>query len=123
MELLCTLGILAIVAALATPPLHRWVARHTVALQASALTSALRLARSEAIRRGQRVSLCAAVGTPDAPRCQTRTRDWSQGWLVFVDRNANLAYDTGDELLFRQEPLPGAIEVQFGFGSGTAPLG
>lgn len=103
-ELLCTLGILAIVAALATPPLHRWVARHTVALQASALTSALRLARSEAIRRGQRVSLCAAVGTPDAPRCQTRTRDWSQGWLVFVDEGATpRQWDEGERLIAVQD--------------------
>ncbi|MFZ4550797.1 MAG: GspH/FimT family pseudopilin [Aquabacterium sp.] len=107
-ELLCTLGILAIVAALATPSLQGWVARHTVTTQTSTLTSALRLARSEAIRRGQRVSLCAATGDPNSPRCQTRARDWSKGWLVFVDEGATpRQWDEGEQLIAVQDALRG----------------
>ena len=48
--------------------------------------------------------------------------DWRLGWLVFVDRNGNLVYDAGDELLLRQGPLAAGIEVRFGFTSGAKPL-
>ena len=49
------------------------------------LVGALNMARSEAIKRGVRVTLCKSAD-PDAttPACAPGAA-WNQGWLVFVD--------------------------------------
>ncbi|WP_312438298.1 GspH/FimT family pseudopilin [Janthinobacterium sp.] len=113
LELLAVLTISALLASAALPGLQEMLARQRLRAASNDLFSAIELTRAQAMARGRRVLMMPAG---------SGGLDWRTGWLVFVDRNANLAYDTGDELLFRQEPLPGAIEVQFGFGSGTAPL-
>lgn len=112
LELLAVLSIAALLASAVLPSLQEMLARQRLRAASQDLFSAIELTRAQAMARGRRVLMMPAGGG----------LDWRAGWLVFVDRNANLAYDTGDELLFRQGPLPGAIEVQFGFTSGTAPL-
>ena len=112
LELLAVLSITALLASAAVPGLQEMLAHQRLRAASQDLFSAIELTRAQAMARGRRVLMMPAGGG----------LDWRAGWLVFVDRNANLAYDAGDELLFRQGPLPGAMEVQFGFTSGTAPL-
>lgn len=112
-ELLAVLAMAALLAAAAMPGLQHLLARQQVRAAATDLFSAIELTRAQAMARGQRVLLMPAGpgGT-----------DWGTGWLVFIDRNANLAFDDGDELLFRQGPLPAGITAQFAFSSATAPF-
>lgn len=112
LELLAVLSMTALLAAAVLPSLQEMLARQRLRAASQDVFSAIELTRAQAMARGRRVLMMPAGGG----------LDWRAGWLVFVDRNANLAYDTGDELLFRQGPLADAIEVQFGFGSGAAPL-
>ena len=113
LEMLAVLAIAALLAAAALPSLQQVLARQQVRAAATDLFSAIELTRAQAMARGRRVLLVPAGpgGT-----------DWRMGWLVFIDRNVNLAYDGDDELLFRQGPLPAGITVQFAFSSATAPL-
>lgn len=113
LELLAVLAIAALLAAAALPSLQHVLARQQVRAAARDLFSAIELTRAQAMARGRRVLLMPAGsgGT-----------DWSAGWLVFIDSNANLAFDGGDELLFRQDPLPAGITVQFVFSSATVPF-
>ena len=113
LELLAVLAIAALMAAAAMPGLQQVLARQQVRAAATDLFSAIELTRAQAMARGQRVLLMPAGpgGT-----------DWGTGWLVFIDRNANLAFDDGDELLFRQGPLPAGITAQFAFSSATVPF-
>ena len=113
LELLAVLAIAALLAAAAMPSLQQVLARQQVRAAATDLFSAIELTRAQAMARGQRVLLMPAGpgGT-----------DWRTGWLIFIDRNASLAFDGDDELLFRQGPLPEGITAQFAFSSATAPF-
>ena len=111
LELLAVLAIAALLMSLGLPALSELLARQHLRATATDLFSAIELTRAQAMARGRRVLLMPA-GAGGA--------DWRQGWLVFIDRNNNLAYDGGDELLLRQAPLPDGMSVSFVFTSGTA---
>ncbi|WP_319633472.1 GspH/FimT family protein [Janthinobacterium sp. FT14W] len=113
LELLAVLAIAALLAAAALPSLQQVLARQQVRAAATDLFSAIESTRAQAMARGRRVLLMPAGpgGT-----------DWRTGWLAFIDRNANLVFDDGDELLLRQGPLPAGITAQFAFSSATAPF-
>ncbi|MCI5107094.1 MAG: GspH/FimT family protein [Pseudomonadales bacterium] len=63
------------------------------------MLTTLNLARSEAIKRGQDVSICAS---DDGADCDEDA--WSEGWIVFVDNNGDAdgtagSVDGGDEII------------------------
>ena len=79
-ELLVTLAVAAILLGVAAPSFRDVVQRNRQESALYALTGSLQLARSEAIKRSTRVSVCAR-GAGDGV-CGT---SWSRGWQVFVD--------------------------------------
>lgn len=113
LEVLAVLSIAALLAAAALPSLQQMLARQQLRAATGDLFSAIELTRSQAMARGQRVLLMPAG---------SGGMDWRTGWLVFIDQNASLAFDGGDELLFRQGPLAAGITVQFAFSSAATPL-
>jgi type IV fimbrial biogenesis protein FimT len=90
-ELSVVLAVMAIAATFATPSFVAWHLRDQVDARARALVSTLSLARSEAVKRGARVTLCRI----DAARrcltpgktCDGGAADWSCGWALFVERD------------------------------------
>lgn len=97
-ELAVTMAIAAILAAIAVPSMQQFLAGRAVDAQAQELSAALRLARSEALKRGMEVSICAASAT-NASTCSGDTK-WVNGWVVFYDDNANGSLD-GDDAAIR----------------------
>lgn len=93
-EMMITISIAAILLSLAVPSFSAMQRRSQINTQTNALVSGLALARSEASKRGQRVSMCARNGT----LC-TASTDWSNGWLAFLDLNGNGNLDAGEDLL------------------------
>ncbi|TKC91123.1 prepilin-type N-terminal cleavage/methylation domain-containing protein [Trinickia terrae] len=91
-ELLIVAVIMAFLAVMATPSFVAWRIRDQVDARARVLVSSLNYARSEAIRRGVRVTLCRidAARRCLAPRvaCDGGALDWSCGWAVTTDGNA-----------------------------------
>jgi type IV fimbrial biogenesis protein FimT len=89
-ETLLVVTILVLTAVLATPSLIAWHVRDQVEARAQALLSTLSYARSEATRRGARVTVCRI----DAMRrclasgqaCRPTVADWACGWAVMVER-------------------------------------
>ena len=77
-ELMVALAVLAILLSLAAPSFSNLLASNRLSTQASELIGALNLARSEAVRRAQPVSLRAS----DAD-------NFTKGWAVFTDGNAD----------------------------------
>ena len=55
------------------------------------------LARSEAIKRGARVSICRSADS--GTTCDPSNSNWSAGWVVFVNPNNNDAIDSGEEVI------------------------
>ncbi|MGI9281394.1 MAG: GspH/FimT family pseudopilin [Endozoicomonas sp.] len=54
------------------------------------------LARSEAIKRGENVSMCRSQ---NGMSCDTSDSNWKAGWLVFVNPNNNNSVDPGEDVI------------------------
>jgi type IV fimbrial biogenesis protein FimT len=89
-ETLVAVAILAVIAVMTTPSFVAWHVRDQVDARARALLSTLSYARSEAVRRGVRVTVCRvdAAGhcLAAGQACRTGVADWSCGWAVTVER-------------------------------------
>lgn len=104
-EMMVTIAIVAIMLALAAPAMQQFVAQKAVSSASDELVSALRFARSEALKRSAPVSICGNSGGTDAgsAKCST-TNDWTKGWIIFADRDSDGAFTNGtDELLRVQQ--------------------
>lgn len=82
LELMTGIAVMGILLVIAVPSFSSIMRNSQIAAESGNLVAALTLARSEAIKRGVRVSACAA--TADQTACDT-TGKWDNGWLVFED--------------------------------------
>ena len=99
-ELMVTIVVLAILLSVAVPSFWNVIQSNRVTAQANELVTALNFARSEAVKRGEIVSLCA-TNQADTPACATSGSDsWSDGWLVFLNPGQNANYSNyGNDVL------------------------
>ena len=80
-------------------------------LVAMVILAALHLARSEAIKRAMRVTLCKTSSAAAAtPSCDTAA-SWQQGWLVFVDGDTRGVVDGGDLPMWVQHRSPPEVSI------------
>jgi type IV fimbrial biogenesis protein FimT len=118
-ELVITVAIVSILLAIAAPAMTSFLAEQAAAGNADEFAAAVRFSRTEAIKRGRAVTMCASSDpAADAPECDAD--DWGSGWAisdgttVLRVQNALRSMDsaTGDEtsLTFLQNGLitPGA---------------
>lgn len=84
-ELLVVLAIVGIVASIGLPMLQASSRGQRMEIQARTLAASVRLARSEAIKRNGRVTLCASS---NGTGCATSGR-WDQGWIVLATLTDN----------------------------------
>lgn len=108
MELFVVVAILATLVGVAVPGMRQWVDSTRIGTQVRAFLSDLQLTRTEAIRRGERVVLCAAT----MPETCSDLPGWHQGWLMFVDINNNAQVDQGEVILRHQGPSPAGWSIQ-----------
>lgn len=106
-ELMVTLAVLVILVAVGAPELSRFIAQRGVVAQADTVIADLQFARSEAMKRGLPVTLCLSANpTATTPSCAAASKDWSTGWIIFVDRLAAAgAYQEKEELLRVQQGI------------------
>jgi type IV fimbrial biogenesis protein FimT len=107
-ELLIAMSIAAILFGIAAPALSGAIASGRAAGVRADLLASLATAGTRSGTSGTRVVLCPTI---DAENCSDDT-DWSQGWLVFMDPNANRELDGGERLLHLQPPLPGHVHLR-----------
>ena len=94
-ELMITLVVLGILLLVAVPNFGSFVAQSRVDAVKEKLISSIGLARSEAIKRGAQVVICRrnAGANTCAGTATSGASNWSNGWLVYLDQNADLAID------------------------------
>jgi len=112
-ELLIVLSIVGILVALSAPSFQDTIESANTNSQIKVMLTTLNLARSEAIKRGQDVALCAS---DDGADCDEDA--WSEGWLVFVDNNGDAdgtagSVDVGDEIIRVYDSLGAASVLTF----------
>lgn len=83
-ELMITLAVAAVLAAIAAPAFNQLALGSTLRSHANDLAAGALLARSEAIKRNQPVTLCASS---NGTAC---TGSWSSGWIVMTGSGAVL---------------------------------
>jgi len=100
-EMIVTVSIVAILASIAVPSFSSLLERNRATVAANEMVSALLLARSEAVKRRNNVTVCTSV---DQTTCAGNgEKDFSNGWIVFVDcdkdRVVDVAVDCGNAAL------------------------
>jgi type IV fimbrial biogenesis protein FimT len=84
-ELLCTLGIAALLLGLGVPSFHWLVLDSRRTADVNAFVLAVQVARTEAAKRGETVVLCPSV---DGLRCAGDEQSYGAGWIVFADQDS-----------------------------------
>ncbi len=108
-ELMITLTVAAILAAVAIPNMRTFLWNNRISSTANDLLHSIQVARTEAIKRQNgSVSVCA---TPDASSAVSDASlacsygNFSQ-WFVFYDQNSNGVHDNGEPVLGRGGAAP-----------------
>lgn len=100
LELMVVLGLTLTLATLALPSWRGLMVRWALESEAQTLLDDLRYARTQAIVRGQAVSICPTV---DGVVCADQA-DWGRGWMIFLDAEANRVSGPGKSVLRRHQP-------------------
>ncbi len=124
-ELMITLAVAAIVFAIALPAFDDFVRNNRRAGAVNEFIAAANLARSEALRRASRMTLCRTNDPTNAsPTCGAGGSGvgWEDGWIIFNDRNANPGdtvnvRDAGEEIIKVSQALGGDISIH-----GNSPV-
>ncbi|WP_185955422.1 GspH/FimT family pseudopilin [Tepidiphilus sp. J10] len=107
-ELMVTIVVLAILLAIGIPSFATLIASNRLTSATNELIASLQTARTEALRRNARVTVCPA--DPTATACSGA---WRDGWMAFVDQTPGNAPapESAADILFRGGPLPTGIVV------------
>lgn len=106
-ELVITLSILAILVSLAAPGFNRLFEKNNLAQTRDKILDSISFARSEAIKRGYNVKLCASS---DLTSCD-KENQWSHGWIVLAstDQQGEPTDNEQDMLLIRAQKVSAPI--------------
>jgi type IV fimbrial biogenesis protein FimT len=92
-------AVVVILATIALPSYRTIIRNARLTTQIYDFNATLNFARSEAVKRGLSVTVCPST---DQANCTANTQ-WEQGWIVFVDADADATKSTTDtrEVLLR----------------------
>ena len=96
-EMLVVSAIVAVMLVIAVPSYTSLTARNALTSKMNEVVGAMQIARSEAVTRNNRVTLCRRNAN-DTDTCDAGG-GWQNGWLVFVDPDADGTVDTGETIL------------------------
>jgi type IV fimbrial biogenesis protein FimT len=109
-ELLTVVALVVIGLSLALPDLSSFIRRNQISGATNELMAAMTFARTEAIKRGAPVVICASSNSTGAsPSC---TGNWEQGYIVFVDTNAGGTRQTAEEVLRAAPASSARVTIQ-----------
>jgi len=91
-EMIVTVSIVAILSSIAAPSFRGMLENNRATVEANELVSGLLLARSEALKRRNNVTLCTSI---DQTTCAGNGEtNFAKGWIVFQDCNDTQVLDT-----------------------------
>jgi type IV fimbrial biogenesis protein FimT len=106
-ELMIALSVASIMVTTAVPSYSAVVHKHRISAATTQLYVSLDTARSTALKRRSAVRVCPSA---DGSSCRN-DGDWSDGWLIFEDVNANNTPDTA-EIIQLVDGFDGEINIQ-----------
>lgn len=124
-EVMVVIAVAATLSLLAMPALSKLVASSRTNSHVNAFVTDARLARNEAMRLGQVVTMCRAED-PEATQVQcrddTESGGWQGGWIVFVDADGSKQVDAGETVLKIQQSLSDSGGIAKADGSASPAL-
>jgi type IV fimbrial biogenesis protein FimT len=110
-EALIAFAVTAVLIAIGLPNLTTYSATRAIQSKVSSLSGAMRLARTESVKRGVRVTVCPSVTANAATPACAATSQWETGWIIFADQGLPNVVDAGVDQVIR---------VQQGFSDSGA---
>lgn len=107
LDLMTTIVVLGILLTVGVPTFASIVRNNRISASTNELVVSLTYARSEAMKRGDIVTVCSSV---DQAAC-AGSNDWANGWIVFVDLNRDGARDVTEQLLQVWPGLGGDLQL------------
>jgi type IV fimbrial biogenesis protein FimT len=117
MAVVAVLGLLVVLAA---PSLSEMFISNRLSAVTNDFIAALNLARSEAMARGQVVTMrrCDSVSAATGCASASVAQDWSRGWYMFVDTNRNQLRSADEEIIRVGQALPAPVTMYANNGTG-----
>ncbi len=109
-ELIVSLSISAIILTMGVPGFQTIVQNNRMTTDLNHLVTDLHLARIEAIKRGDDVTIC--IRNSESTDCNN-TNAWEQGWIIFSDPNRNGVVDTDEEIIRVNPELNPSITLMY----------
>jgi type IV fimbrial biogenesis protein FimT len=109
-ELMVSLSVASIILTVAVPGFQTIVQNNRMTTDLNRLVTDLNLARIEAIKRGDDVTMCKRNST--GTECND-TSAWEQGWIIFSDPNRNGTVDSGEEVIRVNAELDASITLTY----------
>ena len=124
-ELLVTMLMIGIILSIGVPGMSTFMQSSRMSGTANDLHSSFQLARSEAARSKNNITICASANSMDAaPACGGTFND---GWIIFIDLNGDVDRAGAGENVIRAHPaIDDLIQVTTNAGAnyfGFAPSG
>lgn len=94
-ELIICITIIAILLTIALPSFSNLLIENKVSSQVQKLTQTLQLSRTRAITNNIRVTICPI------DKSTTCSKDWSTGYMSFIDINGDRQYNENDTIIFQ----------------------
>ena len=124
LELMITLSVASILLITAIPSFQQFTFRQHMKAALASLHNDLMMARNEAVHLNMRVVSCP--GSPSTG-CSD-TSDWSTGWIVFADSNADRQHQADETIIRHGQGIEnldihsssGRTDIRF-FPNGSAP--
>ncbi|MCB1877630.1 MAG: GspH/FimT family pseudopilin [Chromatiales bacterium] len=108
LELLVGLAAGVLVLTLAVPAMLDFYRHNLRASSVNRLVSSLHLARSEAVNRTQKITLCPSS---DGVQCDS-SLEWQDGWMIFANTDSETGTRTDGEPIIRvQSPVGDGIRL------------
>lgn len=112
-ELLITLAVLTVLISVGLPAFTGTIQNSQRTAQTNEMIATLYNARTEAIKRNGRVTVCKTTDAMAAePACNTNAAPaWDAGWIVFVDDDGSGTREVGEEVLQVHGPTEGSLDL------------
>jgi type IV fimbrial biogenesis protein FimT len=106
-EMAVAIAIVTLLLVAGAPAFYSWIAQYELANHTKHFAETMMRARTDAVRTGERVSLCKS---PDRRQCADGG-SWEGGFIVFVDENQNGRLDEGERIIGIDGPAPRGITI------------
>jgi prepilin-type N-terminal cleavage/methylation domain-containing protein len=113
-ELMITVMVVAVILTFGIPNLRQFTLNSRMTSTANDLHAAFMMARTEAAHAKSNVTICASADPMGGANCGGT---WDQGYVVFIDDNANQSREAGEALLRSHPPADSGVLLRVANGS------